>query len=242
MKVAILLSGQPRNYYLGYDELKKAYLDKYDCDVYLHTWNGGNFEATQFFYDRPKHIYKYSEGYLNDILDMYNPTGWEIENPIVFDDKGIVDIVWRQPLQNTKSMWYSVSKAYDLIDNTYDVYIRTRFDLKYEPATLDLEKLDMNKLHIWDWDNDIRVKHKGYYDVFAVGNRTNMGIYSGVYPKLDWYLNYDKDYIKFLKSDWPERDSGLRNEYLLRWHLSQCNVDVEIHNTEMQHADGQIIR
>jgi hypothetical protein len=242
MKVAILLSGQPRNYYLGYDELKKSYLDKYDCDVYLHTWKGGNFEATQFFYDRPKQIYKYSEGYLNDIIGTFKPTEYSFEEAIVFDDKNIVDPIWRQPLQNAKSMWYSVSKAYDLIEKDYDVYIRSRFDLRYEPSTLDLESLDMNKLHIWNWDTDERVKHRGYYDVFAIGNKTNMGIYSSVYSKIDWYLNYDRDYVQFLKGGWPEQDSGLRNEYLLRWHLTQANVDVEIHNTEMQHADGQIIR
>jgi hypothetical protein len=56
------------------------------------------------------------------------------------------------------------------------------------------------------------------------------------------YLQYDRQYPSFLSGGWPGQDSGLRNEYLLRWHLTQANVDVEIHNTEMQHADGQIIR
>jgi len=114
MKVAILLSGQPRNYYLGYDELKKSYLDKYDCDIYLHTWRGGNFEATQFFKDRPKQVYKYSEGYINDIIGMFGTTKSSFEEPIIFDDKGIVDPIWRQPLQNCKSMWYSVSMNHQL--------------------------------------------------------------------------------------------------------------------------------
>ena len=35
-------------------------------------------------------------------------------------------------------------------------------------------------------DTDERVKHRGYYDVFAIGNKTNMGIYSSVYSKIDW--------------------------------------------------------
>jgi hypothetical protein len=242
MKVAILLSGQPRNYHLGYNELKKLYLEKYDCDVYTHTWKGGDFEATQFFKDKPKQVYKYNEGYLNDIVKIFNPTKYLFEKSIVFDDKNIVDPIWRQPLQNSKSMWYSVSKTYDLIENEYDVYIRSRFDLRYEPSTLDLESLDMNKLHVWNWNTDERVKHRGYYDVFAIGNKTNMGIYSSLYSKIDWYLNYDRDYIQSLKGGWPGQDSGLRNEYLLKWHLTQTNVDVKIHKTEMQHADGQIIR
>lgn len=242
MKIAILLSGQPRNYSNGYEELKKSYLDRYDCDVYLHTWKGGNFEATQFFNDRPKQVYKYNESYLNNIEQIFKPAKHKFEEPIVFDDKNIVDPLWRQPLQNSKSMWYSISETYDLIEDEYDFYVRSRFDIRYENSTLDLEKLDPNKLHIWNWDTDVRVKERGYYDVFAIGNKTNMGIYSSVYSKIDWYLNYDINYPKFLSGGWPGQDSGLRNEYLLRWHLTQANVDVEIHNTEMQHADGQIIR
>ena len=38
MKVAVCISGQPRNYKKGFLEIKKWFLDKYDCDVYIHTW------------------------------------------------------------------------------------------------------------------------------------------------------------------------------------------------------------
>ncbi len=242
MKIAILISGQPRNYREGFEEIKKAYLDKYDCDVYIHTWEGGNFEATQFFADRPKQVYKYGETYLSELLELYKPKAYKFENPIIFDDKGIVDSMWRQPLQNSKSMWYSVKQSYDLVDGEYDCYIRTRFDLRYEDSTLDLNSLDLSKLHMWNWDTDQRVKHRGYYDVFAIGNKTNVGIYSSLYTKINWYLNYDEDYYHFLSGGWPGQDSGLRNEYLLKWHLTKSNIETQIHNTNMQNADGQIIR
>lgn len=242
MKIAILISGQPRNYREGFEEIKKAYLDKYDCDVYIHTWEGGNFEATQFFADRPKQVYKYGETYLSELLELYKPKAYKFENPIIFDDKGIVDSMWRQPLQNSKSMWYSVKQSYDLVDGEYDCYIRTRFDLRYEDSTLDLNSLDLSKLHMWNWDTDQRVKHRGYYDVFAMGNKTNIGIYSSLYTKMNWYLQYDEDYYQFLSGGWPGQDTGLRNEYLLKWHLTKSNIETQIHNTNMQNADGQIIR
>jgi hypothetical protein len=242
MKIAILISGQPRNYREGFEEIKKAYLDKYDCDVYIHTWEGGNFEATQFFADRPKQVYKYGETYLSELLELYKPKAYKFENPIIFDDKGIVDSMWRQPLQNSKSMWYSVKQSYDLVDGEYDCYIRTRFDLRYEDSTLDLNSLDLSKLHMWNWDTDQRVKHRGYYDVFAIGNKTNVGIYSSLYTKINWYLNYDEDYYHFLSGGWPGQDSGLRNEYLLKWHLTKSSIETKIHKTNIQNADGQIIR
>ena len=242
MKIAILISGQARNYEQGYDELKKAYLDWYDCDIYLHTWDQTVLQATQFFADRPAHEYKMDDNWTSDILDLYEPTGYLFEKQIVFDEKKIVDPMWRQPLQNSKSMWYSVQKAFEMVPKGYDVYIRTRFDLRYEESLMELEELDLSTLHLWDWDTDERVKHRGYYDVFAVGTYEQIGIYSQVYSRMDWYLNYDEDYKAFLRGGWPGQDSGLRNEYLLRWHLTSSGVPVTIHPNTMPHADGQIIR
>ena len=45
MKVAICISGLPRNYEQGFKELKKWFLNKYDCDVYIHTW----YDTTSVF-------------------------------------------------------------------------------------------------------------------------------------------------------------------------------------------------
>ena len=171
----------------------------------------------------------------------------------IFDDTGVVDPIWRQPLQNSVSMWYSVMRACSAYmdiryyggyseETTYDAVIRTRFDLQYEESTLDLEKLDMSKLHIWNWNTDERVKHRGYYDVFAIGNETIMGMYCSLFPRYNWYLNYDEEYKKFLSGGWPGQDSGLRNEYLLKWHLINCGIEVEEHPTTIYAADGQIIR
>jgi hypothetical protein len=242
MKIGILLSGQPRNYNLGYQNLK-YYIDNYDCDVYIHSWDADSYEATQFDMNSPKNIYQYNNVY-EDIQKLYKPVSFLFEKQKIFDSTGITDPIWRQPLQSCKSMWYSVNKVFDLVDESieYDFLIRTRFDLKYEESTLKLENLDKNKLHLWNWDTDVRVKHRGYYDVFAIGNKNNMGIYSSLYTKLNWYLNYDTEYINFLKDGWPGQDSGLRNEYLLKWHLINSGVNVEVHDTKINGADGQIIR
>jgi hypothetical protein len=242
MKVAIVVSGQPRNFEQGYAELKQAYLDRYDCDVFFHTWKDTKFAATQFFHDRPVQEYPMEQSWMDTLVELYNPAHSTFDPPKVFDDKKIVDPMWRQPLQNSKSMWYSVQQAFAVVPKGYDVYIRTRFDLRYEPSTLDLEALDLSMLHVWDWDTDSRVKHRGYYDVFAVGTYDTIGIYSQVFSKIDWYLNYDEHYKKFLSGGWPGQDSGLRNEYLLRWHLTTSGVKVIEHTNTIPHADGQIIR
>lgn len=237
MKVAILLSGQPRNFRQGYDELRRAYLDRYECDIFLHTWKDTTFTATQFFHDRPVNQYNLAPGWEAELLDLYKPITSRFEQPKIFDVNNITDPVWRQPLQNTKSMFYSIQQVFNLTTTGYDVYIRTRFDLRYERVTLELESLDLNTLHVWDWNTDSRVKDRGHYDVFAIGSHDTLGIYSNIFPRLDWYLQHDLMYKEFLHGD-----SGLRNEYLLRWHLINSGVPVTIHPTQTPHADGQIIR
>lgn len=242
MKVAILISGQPRNYRHGFWELKKSYLEKYKCDIYFHTWDDISFKATQFFVNRPVQEYNMDADWKPYLIDLYKPKQYKFDTPMVFDKNNIVDPIWRQPLQNSKAMWYSVLQSFSLVPKGYDCYIRTRFDLRYEESTLQLESLDLSKLHVWDWDTDLRVKHRGYYDVFAIGNYETMGIYSQVYNRMDWYLKHDEKYKEFLQGGWPGQDSPLRNEYLLRWHLTSSGVPVEIHSNKIPHADGQIIR
>jgi hypothetical protein len=182
------------------------------------------------------------ETWMYNLMELYKPVASKFEIPQTFDSTGVVDPLWRQPLQNSKSMWYSVQQAFTLVPKGYDVYIRTRFDLRYEQSTIDLESLDLSKLHVWDWDTDNRVKHRGYYDVFAVGTYDTIGIYSQLFSKIDWYLNYDENYKKFLSGEWPGQDSGLRNEYLLRWHLTTSGVNVMEHKNTIPKADGQILR
>jgi hypothetical protein len=135
-------------------------------------------------------------------------------------------------------MWYSVQRAYELTEGLdFDCYIRTRFDLKYEESLLDLSKLDLSSLHVYDWDTNQDLKHRGHYDVFAIGNKINIGVYSHVFSKVDWYLNYDEEYVKFLHGD-----SGLRNEYLLKWHLRMSGISTVVHENSIPHADGHVIR
>jgi hypothetical protein len=240
--ICVILSGQPRNYKLGYEELKRTFLDRYKCDVVFHTWDAPSQSATQFFPNRPTNTYTFEDGWKEELLDLYKPIKYKFEQPIVFDNKNIVDPMWRQPLQNSKAMWYSVYQSFLLTPMGYDGYIRARFDIRYEPSTTDVDKLDLSKVNVWDWDTDERVKHRGYYDVFAAGSYDCIGIYSNVFTKIDWYLNFDENYKRHLHGGWPGQDSGLRNEYLLRWHLTTSGVPVEVHKNTIPHADGHIIR
>ena len=77
-----MMSGQPRNYKKGYEELKKAYLDRYDCDVFIHTWNSKEHKATQFFKDRPQNIYTMTDEWERELEELYQPVSIVYEEPI----------------------------------------------------------------------------------------------------------------------------------------------------------------
>jgi hypothetical protein len=237
MKLAILISGQPRNFKLSYEKLQEAFLNKYDCDVYFHTWKTTNFESTNFGGGNFK--YRLEEESFNQLLELYKPKSWLIEPPTTFDASGYCCPIWRQPLNNTLSMYYSIYKTYQLIDQEYDYVIRSRFDIDYSQFDLTLPTSGIN---IPKWNTDPRVQHRGYYDVFAIGDSPSMKVYSEVFCNLFSYVANDENYLKFLQGGWPGQDSPLRNEYLLKWHLVKNNIEVKELATLQNKSDIGLIR
>ena len=72
MKVAVCISGLPRNYEQGFKELKKWFLNKYDCDVYIHTWYDTKsvFETGHDYLE--KKTYSFTQNDYGKILNYIN--------------------------------------------------------------------------------------------------------------------------------------------------------------------------
>ena len=173
MKLAICLSGQPRNFQQSFISLKSHFLDKFDCDVYFHTWKVTNFESTNFGFGNNQYSLNEAD-YLN-LINLFSPKKYSLDLPITFDASGYACPIWRQPLNNTLSMFYSLYKSFQLIDGDYDYAIRTRFDIDYSKFEL---KFPINGVAVPRWNTDARVRNRGYYDVFALGKLNDMKIYS----------------------------------------------------------------
>ena len=69
MGIAICISGDSFNYKEGYNWLKENYLDKYNCDVYIHTWDNLNN--------------------IEEIIKLYTPKSFYTQPPIPFDDNNL---------------------------------------------------------------------------------------------------------------------------------------------------------
>jgi hypothetical protein len=237
MKIAISISGQPRNFKESYDSLKKNLLSKYDCDLYFHSWIADYFQSTDFGIGNK--TYQLSKFEYDEVIKLYKPKEYILEKPIQFDASGYKCPIWRQPLNNTLSMYYSIYKSFQLIKPEYDYVIRTRFDIDY--SKLDLS-LPTNAINVPEWNTDIRVKNRGYYDIFAIGNYSDMKVYSETFSYIIKYVSGDNDFLKFLHGGWPIQDSPLRNEYLLKWHLIKNNIQVNELSTFEKSASVGIIR
>jgi hypothetical protein len=136
-------------------------------------------------------------------------------------------------------MFYSIYKSIQLVDEKYDYIVRTRFDIDYSKFNLELPQ---EGIILPEWNTDIRVKDRGYYDVFAIGKQQDMNTYSEIFSNVISYVTNDEQLLYSLSGGWPGQDSPLRNEYLLKWHLVKNNIKVKIVPTLEEKSDVGLIR
>jgi len=234
MKVAISISGLPRCYKEGYEELKKWFLDKYDCDIYIHTWydtktifkTGHNFA--------PNIGYNFTEEDYQNILDLYQPKNHTLQKPIPFDVNGIISRLGVK-LNVSLSSFYSLQHSFNLIKESgieYDYIIRTRFDLKFtdyiSPECVflkDISLLDPNQLSYFQYSDDPNIRIAEIDDLFAVGGFEVMNVYCNTFSYVLNYLYMNQEYKEWLNNLVPDPEP-LVNESILKFHLLNNNISL----------------
>jgi hypothetical protein len=206
MKIAIIISGLPRCYKEGYEELKKWFLDKYDCDIYIHTWydtkttfkTGHNFSLNK--------DYKFTEEDYQNILELYQPKNYTFQKPIPFDVNGIISKLGVK-LNVSLSSFYSLQHSFNLIKESgieYDYIIRTRFDLKFTdlvvescPLISNITELDPNQVNLVDYNSE-DYRRLNVNDLFAIGGYDVMKIYHNLFSDEIYYHFLDSGYDQWL--------------------------------------------
>lgn len=171
MKIAVCISGQPRAYKQGYEYMKRNLLDKYDCDIFYHTWHNKVYDT-------------------DDIRKLYNPKGYHVEKQLVASNEiynkvftNVPGAGWYPP-EATISMFYSMfqsllQKTYvELNTSHYDWVVRTRFDYAIN-GVIPFEQLDPTKVYI---PNCRMVPARDFgNDQFAFGSSRVMTEYMSTY-------------------------------------------------------------
>jgi len=208
MKIALILSGQPRRYRNGYKELKKWFLDRYNIDVYLHAWKAKEFHKFNFFNGgKLEKIHHVDENLYDNLVNWYQPKGYLFEKSIQFDGKDIKGQN-NQRLNSQMGMWMSLKRAWDLVENSgiqYDLIFKTRYDLLFThrvanncPLLEDLTQLNPDYLHHFGYAPDWVHSNYQMNDQIAIGGYDVMKTYCNLFPQM---LNtifvdplYSKDY------------------------------------------------
>jgi hypothetical protein len=183
MRVAICLSGQPRNSELCHPFIMDNIVNcnkEHDFDFFIHTWEGSDGSSS----------WESSiDGNKSNIIDLYKPKLFEIEQQKEFSDYigGYPSILGEfNQIKRVKSMFYSILKCNKLkskfeSDNNfkYDCVIRLRFDFQIEtPLILDM---DLNMLSV---KNEKSHDEWAINDHIAISNSKNMDTYSDLYNNI----------------------------------------------------------
>ena len=175
MKIAVCISGQPRAYAQGYEYMKHNLLDKYDCDIFIHTWHNKVYRS-------------------GDVIELYKPVDFLVENTLsksFYDSKftNTPNAAGWSP-HATVSMFYSMFQSlflktkHELLFSKYDWIVKTRFDYAIN-GVIPFEQLDKNKLYI---PNCRMTPMRDFgNDQFAFGSNMIMTDYMSTYLYMNEY-------------------------------------------------------
>ena len=212
LKVAVCLSGHMRTFENNFQSFKDNILSKYDCDVFIHTWDlmGSSFRFT----DNKLHMVNI-EKYIEKIELFYNPKKIIVEPFKLFDLTPLMKqrAVPGRDAGGTISMFYKIDacntlkKEYEKEnDVTYDCVIRYRSDLHLDqPFPLD-SNTNLSAVHVPLYGN-----FGGINDQLAFGSSSMMDTYCSLYSNLDNLL---------------QAGANLNPEKLLMAHVNYHNIPI----------------
>lgn len=174
MKIAICFSGQPRGLEAAYEYYRKNLFDRYDVDVFCHSWNSVKNDK---------------------ILELYKPKSYKFEDYVFdesFDSKYTnTPDAKKYPPRFTLSSFYSINES-SILKNEYEtknnfVYnwvIRSRYDFALN-LKIPFDELDNCKLYV---PNCHRTPERDFCnDQFAFSYSGNMSKYMNTYVSIDEY-------------------------------------------------------
>lgn len=229
MKIALCLSGQIRNWKNCFDSINTQIIQKYNCDVFIHTWDTiGN--------PVPHHYVKnfvHNNQLINtEIIQKYKPKKIQIDNTNYDFFKNKIP---NSRFYNTLMMWYSIYNSnklkcdYESENNfVYDVNIRCRFDTFFE--NFEINDIKNNTIYLPPNENinnpftelmkeKLKTEGPSYMpnDQLSYGDFNSMNYYCKIYKILENNIY-----------EYTHHPEGLLTEHL--WKKNKSEINVEINN------------
>lgn len=250
MKTAIVLTGHMRNWKFLFPKFKEDFIDKFNADVFISTWNNEGFNKV----GSVKGVDCNSPDLdVRGVIDSYKPKSIIVENYDDLEQSFISKVQhFKTAFQNTKniaSMFYKIKSGMQLVtsyaettNTKYDLVIRCRPDI-------------YKKFPFPEFDPNVFLTtyHKNFYengtgDAFHVTNYNDMVRFSQVYDSMDLLYNmcglicphvFTKKWIDHNRFQHQEVDNPLilYNKRLPKFFLTDFNQETTIIHVGM-HDSG----
>lgn len=211
MKIAVCLSGSSNKFRRGFYELKKWFLDKYDCDIYIHTWNTHND--------------------LNNLLSLYQPKDYYFQDLIPFDFTNIKSEYTDTFLNDILNESYSTHASYNLAKESeieYDLIIQLKFNLKFthciSPECIflqDLSQIEYNKLNVFSYGFSTETD-----SLFAVSTPIIAEIYADCFTFILHNVFMNPDYESWLFKNNPEKPDKINLGNLITYNIIKDDINI----------------
>jgi hypothetical protein len=210
--IAICYSGQIRNFQKCFETHLKHIIAPNKCKVFIfaHFWEDKDLHG-QNYWDQYSERSGYSKNNLLEFLSI-NPDCFLIEKPIQFNCNLTPDPRFPHPIQNTLSMFYSMSMV-NKIKNNFAKMHGLNFDWTFRMRT---DLFFFNDLVLSDLKNDALYINDQYIhmdyainDLFSFSSDEIMNKYFSVYENLDLIM---------------QNGSAINPECLLGFHVFSQNI------------------
>jgi len=161
LRVAICISGQMRNFENRLDSLKSNLLDKYNCDIFIHTWKerGVTTDLNRLF---PNGMQDYFQNDINSNPDDFIREWNQVLPYVDLNSNEITEVYLRQLYPNVKSVEIEETpKDYEekktLYGIKYPEFLLKEFPRRYHNLAMFYKIKSCNDLKInYELENDFK--------------------------------------------------------------------------------------
>ena len=229
IKVALCLSGEPRSTMASFPYIYETFLRTnsiYQTDVYIHSLKGfrslKSYQPKNSLIENDTNIslqrLNISSEFTPHINELYPPNNNPQFTP------------YSDTLVNQYLMLQSINKCFNLIQEPYDIYVRSRYDIIYksnfyiEHVLLDIinKKYDIFIPHQYP---NFRIKDE-YNDQLAIGNLKSMTLYSNIINNISQLIKSTQslNVQSWLKYYLDINNIKVNESYVDYRLIRQCNI------------------
>jgi len=178
MKTAIVLTGHMRCWKQLAPHFKQTYIDKYNPDIYISTWDTeGWWQWGNYFKQSPPVI-------IEELIDFYKPKRIAVDQYEPLYDQRFSSLALKYPnaighAKNMISMFYKWGNGINMLDEQYDFVIRMRPDVQYLNPHLDFDSSNFYVAQIPG------LQQGGLGDMFHAGKHSDMVTFCNIFFYLD---------------------------------------------------------